>query len=151
MDQIANELKKIVKAGIGAVAAGMEKTQEAINGFAQKGEPIYQQAKTAVTDAADKVKQTVSDGIQGISRKHGVEELISKIKTLSQDEWEQLRGAVDDFFAQARHTEDTPDGAADVENTKAPEAGEDPASAVDPMDIAEDMRTTDAADNRPEE
>ena len=133
MDQIANELKKIVKAGIGAVAAGMKKTQEAINGFAQKGEPIYQQAKTAVTDAADKVKQTVSDGIQGISRKPGVEELISRIKTLSQDEWEQLRGA------------------ADVENTKAPEAGEDPASAVDPMDIAEDMRTTDTADNRPEE
>ena len=148
MDQIANELKKIVKAGIGAVAAGMEKTQEAINGFAQKGEPIYQQAKTAVTDAADKVKQTVSDGIQGISRKPGVEELISKIKTLSQDEWEQLRGAADDFFAQARHTEDTPDGAADAET---PETEKDLASAVDPMDIAEDMRTTDAADNRPEE
>lgn len=36
MEQIANELKKMVKAGMGAVAAGMEKTQEAIDTFAKR-------------------------------------------------------------------------------------------------------------------
>ena len=42
MEQITEELKKMVKAGMGAVATGMEKTQEAIETFAKKGEPIYQ-------------------------------------------------------------------------------------------------------------
>ena len=156
MDQITNELKKMVKAGMGAVAAGMEKTQEAIDTFAKKGEPIYQQAKSVVSDAADKVKQAVNDGIQNMNCKPGVEEIISKVKDLTQEEWEQIRGAVDDFFAQAREAaekakedaEASPDGAADAEAAEeAPEA-EKP---VDPMDIAESMQTVDTADDHPEE
>ena len=72
MEQITEELKKMVKAGMGAVATGMEKTQEAIETFAKKGEPIYQQAKTVVSDAADKVKQAVNEGIQTMNCKQGV-------------------------------------------------------------------------------
>lgn len=153
MEQITNELRKMVKAGIGAVAAGVEKTQETIDSFAKKGEPIYQQAKTAVNDAADKVKQAVNDGFQRMNCKPGVEEIISKVKELTQDEWEQVRGAVDDFFAQAQEAaekaekdfEAAPDGAADV-NESEPEK-----KTLDPMEMAESMRTVDAADNRPEE
>ena len=154
MEQIANELKKMVKAGMGAVAAGMEKTQEAIDTFAKKGEPIYQQAKSVVSEAADKVKQAVNDGMQGMTFKPGVEEIIGKVKNLTREEWEQIRTAMDDFFAQASEASDTPDGAADAEDADMPEADEVPEKPVDPMDIAEDMRaadTVDAADNRPEE
>lgn len=153
MEQITNELRKMVKAGIGAVAAGMEKTQETIDSFAKKGEPIYQQAKSAVNDAAGKVKQAVNDGIQHMSCKPGVEDIISKVKELSRDEWEQIRGAVDDFFTQAQEAADeaqqdfeaAPDGAADVD------AAEPEKKSPDPMEMAESMRTVDAADNRPEE
>ena len=148
MEQITNELKKMVKAGMGAVAAGVEKTQEAIDTFAKKGEPIYQQAKSVVSEAADKVKQAVNDGMQGMNFKPGAEEIIGKVKNLTKEEWEQIRTAVDDFFAQVSETDDTPDGAADAQDAEASEAAEKP---VDPMDIAEDMRTTDAAENRPEE
>ena len=153
MDQITNELKKMVKAGMGAVAAGMEKTQEAIDTLAKKGEPIYQQAKSVVNDAAEKVKQAVNEGIQSMNCKPGVEEIISKVKELTQDEWEQIRGAVDDFFAQAQEAADeaedvceaSPDGAVDAE------AAEETDKTPDPMEMAESMRTEDAADNRPEE
>lgn len=152
MDQIANELKKMVKAGMGAVAAGMEKTQEAIDTFAKKGEPIYQQAKSAVTDAADKVMQAVNEGIQNMNCKPKAEEIINKVKDLTQDEWEQIRSAVDDFFAQAREKaeearaaeEEAPDGAADAQTPE-------PGKTVDPMDIAESMQTVDTADDHPEE
>ena len=60
MDQLGNELKKVLKAGMGAVAAGLEMGQDAIEQLAKKGEPLYEQAKNAVTDAAGKVKQTIS-------------------------------------------------------------------------------------------
>lgn len=160
MDQITNELKKMVKAGMGAVATGMEKTQEAIDTFAKKGEPIYQQAKSVVTDAADKVISAVNEGIQSMNCKPKAEEIINKVKDLTQEEWEQVRSAVDDFFAQAKEAaekakeeaEAAPDGAADAEPADAPaEEAKSPADTVDPMDIAEDMHTVDAADNRPEE
>jgi len=152
MDQMTSELKKMVKAGIGAAAACVEKTQKAIDTFAKKGEPIYQQAKTAVNDAADKVKHAVNDGMQSMGCKPGAEEIIGKIKNLTRDEWEQIRSAVDDFFAQTPTAGDTPDGAADVkEADEGPETQEAPQKAVDPMDIAQDMQTVDTADNRPEE
>ncbi|MBR5110152.1 MAG: hypothetical protein IK099_08140 [Clostridia bacterium] len=123
MEQITDELKKMVKAGMGAVAVGMEKTQEAIETFAKKGEPIYQQAKNAVNEAADKVKQAVNESIQTMNCKPKAEEILNKVKDLTQEEWEQIRGAVDDFFAQAKEVaeqaraeaENAPDGAADAE------------------------------------
>ena len=153
MDQIANELKKMVKAGMGAVVTGMEKTQEAIDTFAKKGEPIYQQAKSVVSDAADIVKQAVNGSIQNMNCKPKAEEIINKVKDLTQDEWEQIRAAVDDFFARAKkaaeeaqdEAEESPDGAVDTET---PEDGEKPEKTVDPMDIAEDMRDE---DEHPEE
>ena len=52
MDQLGTELKKVLKAGMGAVAAGLEMGQDAIEQLAKKGEPLYEQAKNAVTDAA---------------------------------------------------------------------------------------------------
>ncbi|MBQ7655164.1 MAG: hypothetical protein IJI53_12635 [Clostridia bacterium] len=133
MDQLSNELKKMVKAGMGAVATGMEMTQEAIDTFAKKGEPIYQQAKAVVTDAADKVMQAVNDGIQCMNVKPGVEEIIGKVKELTQEEWEQIRGAVDDFFAQAKESAEsaTPDGAADAETPEQTESAEEAKEAAE--------------------
>ena len=83
MDQFGDELKKVFKAGLGAVAAGLEKGQDALENLAQKGEPIYQQAKSAVTDAAGKVAQAVSDGIQAISSKPSAQDVIDLIRTMS--------------------------------------------------------------------
>ena len=78
MDQIGNELKKMLKAGLGAVAAGAEKAQEAIETLSQKGEPLYQQAKSAVSDAAGKVAQAVNEGIQSIKNGPDVTDVIDR-------------------------------------------------------------------------
>ena len=154
MDQIVNELKKMVKAGMGAVATGIEKGQEAIDAFAKKGEPIYQQAKSAVADAAGKVKQAVNDGIQSVNDcKPDVEELLDKVTALSREEWEAFREAVDDFFDHAGEPADQEkDGAADADEAEKAVETEEPEKTPDPMDMAESMRTEDeAADNRPED
>lgn len=105
MDQFGDELKKMLKAGIGAVATGLEMGQEAIEQLAQKGEPIYEQAKTVVADAAGKVKQAVCDGIDAMNMKPQVEELIDSLRGMGADAWKQVREAIDEFEAQAAEAE----------------------------------------------
>lgn len=105
MDQLGNELKKMLKAGMGAVAAGLEKSQEAIETLAKKGEPLYEQAKEAVSDAAGKVVQAVSDGFQAMNAKPQVQELIDTLRGMTKEDWDQVRAALDEFEAQAQEAE----------------------------------------------
>ena len=86
MDQIGDELKKVLQAGIGAVAVGVEKTQE--------GEPIYEQAKKTVADTADKVKQAVAD-----CGKNKMGELLNVLRSLSREDRELVRQALDELDA----------------------------------------------------
>ena len=100
MEQIGNELEKVLKAGIGAVATGVEKTKEAIESLAQKGEPIYAQAKDAVSDAAEKIKKAVSDsGIADVfSCRPRVESIIADLQELTQEELDEIRQALEDIY-----------------------------------------------------
>ena len=97
MDQIGDGLKKMVQAGFGAVATGVEKTQGAITRFAQKGEPIYEQAKSAVTETTDKIKRAVQDGKVGemLSCRPRVESIIRDLKEMTGEELDQIRTALD--------------------------------------------------------
>ena len=129
MEQFGNELKKVLKAGLGAVATGAEKAQEAIETLSKKGEPLYQQAKTAVTDAADKIMQAVSDsGIKdALASKPQVQKIIDELRALPREDWALIRDALDVLEAQPP-VEDTPDdGAVDAAVPEAEEAAEAPA------------------------
>ena len=100
MDQLGNELKKVLKAGMGAVAAGLEMGQDAIEQLAKKGEPLYEQAKNAVTDAAGKVKQT----IDSLNAQPQAQEIIDTLRGMGKEAWDQVRAALDEFEVQAAET-----------------------------------------------
>ena len=107
MDQIGEEIKKVVQAGIGAVAAGMEKAQEAVETLSKKGEPIYEQAKSAVTGAAGKVKQAfdnsgIADAFSGKTKADGI---IAALRGLTPEDRARVREALDALNAEA---EDAP-------------------------------------------
>lgn len=101
MDQLGNELKKVLKAGMGAVAAGLEMGQDAIEQLAKKGEPLYEQAKNAVSDAAGKVKQT----IDSLNAQPQAQEIIDTLRGMGKEAWDQVRAALDEFEAQAAEAE----------------------------------------------
>lgn len=126
MEQLGDELKKMLKAGMGAVAAGLEMGQEAIENLAQKGEPLYQQAKSAVADAADKVKQAVNEGFSAMNTKPQVQELIDTLRGMSKEDWDQVRSALDEFEAQAAEAEqaarEAAQAAEEIMRGEAPEA-----------------------------
>ena len=89
MDQMGEELKKVLQAGMGAVATGVEKTQEVFDKLSKKGEPLYQQAKKTVSDAVDSVKQAVA----GCGRP-ALSGLISALRQLSPEERALIREAL---------------------------------------------------------
>ena len=138
MDQLGNELKKVLKAGMGAVAAGLEMGQDAIEQLAKKGEPLYEQAKNAVTDAAGKVKQT----IDSLNAQPQAQEIIDTLRGMGKEAWDQVRAALDEFEAQA---------------TEAEQAAKDAAEAAEeilrnaPADDAEAPASEDGDPQQPEE
>ena len=101
MEQFGNELKKVLKAGMGVVATGLEMGQDAIEQLAKKGEPLYEQAKNAVTDAAGKVKQT----IDSLSAQPQAQEIIDTLRGMGKEAWDQVRAALDEFEAQKAEAE----------------------------------------------
>ena len=100
MEQIGNEIKKMIQAGLGAVATGVEKTQEAIDNLAEKGEPIYEQAKAAVCDAAGKIKKAVDESGIGdlFTCPDRVDQVIEKMQEMTQRELDQVRAALEDMY-----------------------------------------------------
>ncbi len=110
MEQFGNELKKVLKAGMGAVAAGLEMGQDAIEQLAKKGEPLYEQAKNAVSDAAGKVKQTISS----MSAQPQAQEIIDTLRGMGKEAWDQVRAALDEFEAQAAEAEHAAKDAAEA-------------------------------------
>ena len=101
MEQIGKEIEKILKAGLGAVAAGVEKTQEAVEYLAEKGEPIYAQAKSAVCDAAGKIKKAVDEsGIADVfSCPPRVERVVEEMQEMTAEELQEVRRALCDILA----------------------------------------------------
>ena len=124
MEQIGNEIKKMIQAGIGAVATGVEKTQEAIDTLAEKGEPIYEQAKAAVCDAAEKIKKAVDEsGIGDLFSCPGpVDQVIEKMQEMTQRELDRVRTALEDIYpTRPSGEEEPPEEAAETdENNEAP-------------------------------
>ena len=101
MDQFGNDLKKVLQAGIGAVATGLEKAHDAIEDLSKKGEPLYEQAKAAVTDTVNKAKQAINE-----SAKPQVEDFIGRLQQFSAEELGKIRTALDDMTQQLKETAD---------------------------------------------
>ena len=129
MEQIGNELEKVLKAGLGAVATGVEKTKEAIENLAQKGEPIYAQAKDAVSDAAEKIKKAVSEsGIADVfSCRPRVESIIADLEEMTQEELDEIRQALEEIYPtrpasrNEKPEQDAEEAPAEEENTNGEE------------------------------
>ena len=66
MSDILNNLEKLVKAGFGAASEGLDQAAKAVEKYAEKGEPAYNQAREAVSGAVDSLKKALTepDGIE---------------------------------------------------------------------------------------
>ena len=101
MSDILNNLEKLVKAGFGAASEGLDQAAKAVEKFAEKGEPAYNQAKEAVSGVGDSLKKaftepdpTETEQIKALLRRlprealTGIEQLIAELKAEAPEESE---------------------------------------------------------------
>lgn len=105
-ESLEDKLLRIVKAGVGMVAETVEKSKEAISGFASKenvqnlaskGEQTLEQVKSFGTDAFERVKKTWTDAdIMGMvkSKSEKLRKLAQEVHALPAEE----RGAFNDLL-----------------------------------------------------
>ena len=119
MEQFSDELKKVVKAGFGAVSTGVEKAQEVNDHLSKKGEPLYEQAKSAVNDAAEKIKKAVDDsGIgEAFSCRPQVQSVISDLQQMSREELEEVRKAVEELLSLRKRQDEAREETEQTEET----------------------------------
>lgn len=131
MEQFTDELKKVIKAGLGAVATGADKAQEAFQNLAEKGEPLYEQAREAVGDVAEKIKKAVNDsGIaDAFSCRPKVQDIINDLNEMCQDELDEIRAALEDIYPTRP-------------KTRQPEPAETEADADAPQSEAEQVESS---------
>lgn len=89
--KLGDGLKKLLMAGIGAVATTAEKSSEIIDDLAKKGEITWEQSKD------------LQQNVRGVFEKKGseAEELAQKIAKLSKEEFEKLSARVSDLKKMA--------------------------------------------------
>lgn len=81
-DDVSEGMKKILLAGVGAVAMGAEKAPELLDDLVKKGEEALEQGKTLNEELTRKVKETVRETAGGASD----EVLRTKFRTMSAEE-----------------------------------------------------------------
>ena len=106
---IGDDLKKILLAGLGAVAVTAEKASELVDQLAKKGEITWEEGKVLQEELAHKVKKVVKENISPIFEegKETVENGVGRLRKMTR---EQLRTVREQIDAMEQADEETRDG-----------------------------------------
>ena len=127
-DDIAEGVKKVFLAGVGAVAIGAEKSQELIDDLIKKGELTVEQGKSLNEELTRKVKETTSNASDEVLKAklrsmtpEERAEWIAKAQKISDDiESEPVEAEVEDAEYEVVSEEGAPEEAAEPEATEEP-------------------------------
>ena len=132
-DDIAEGVKKVFLAGVGAVAIGAEKSQELIDDLIKKGELTVEQGKSLNEELTRKVKETTSNAsdevlkakFRGMTPEERAE-WIAKAQKISDDiANEPVEAEVEEAEYEVVSEEEAPEEAAEPEVTEEPVEGEE--------------------------
>ena len=111
MEQLGKDLEKVLKVGIGAVKSGVEQTQDLIDNWAEKGEPIYEAAKASVCATAGKIKKHMEccpqkDCADG---KISSDQIKSALQAMDKEELDDILAFIGKIYMDAKMTKDAGD------------------------------------------
>ena len=126
MDRLGDGLKKIMLAGIGALAVTGEKSQEIVESLVKKGEITVEQGKVLNQELKHNIKSKVDDARDTVKSKRAQAEanldrkdVINTIRELSIEQFEKLKEVVESL-----KEEDAVNAAAEAAEEVAAEAEE---------------------------
>ena len=105
-----DSMKKIMLAGIGAVAVTAEKSKELVDELVVKGELTVEQGKVLNEELKHKVKETIKDNvqvqiIQPENKTPAAEHVISQMENYTPEELDAIRQKLDALAAGKKSTE----------------------------------------------
>lgn len=108
-NNIGDDLKKILLAGLGAVATTAEKSKELVDKLAKKGEITWEQGRVLNEELTQKMKKTYDEKIAPIfaESKITVENVVDNLRTMTR---EQLKSVKEQIDAMEKADEETRDG-----------------------------------------
>lgn len=105
---IGDDLKKILLAGLGAVAVSVEKSKELVDKLARKGEITWEQGKELNEELTRRMKKTFEEKVAPIfeESKSKVESVVDSLRTMTR---EQLKAVKEQLEAMEKADEETRD------------------------------------------
>jgi len=91
MFSFGEDLRKVILAGVGAVAQTSENAQKLLDDLVHKGELTVEQGKVLNEELKHTVKEKVKNGIDVILDGKNKKSLIEQLETMTPDELKQLR------------------------------------------------------------
>ena len=64
MDDMEKRIEKLIRTGIDMVSEGLNITKEAVSKMAEKGEPLFDQARSSVNETAEKLREAVANNAE---------------------------------------------------------------------------------------
>lgn len=91
MEKMTDSLKKVILAGIGAMAVTAEKSKDLLDEMVQKGELTVEQGKILNQELKHNIKETVKERKAEADDLAATEALRSRLQNMTPDQIEQLK------------------------------------------------------------
>ena len=91
MEKLGDGVKKVLLAGIGAVAVTAEKSRELLDEMVKKGELTVEQGKVLNEELKHNIKKTVEENVKNTEKADPVEELDELLEKMTPEQIEALK------------------------------------------------------------
>ena len=104
---INDDLRKLAMAGLGAASVASEKTQEAIEALAKRGEETLEQGKVLNERLHREVQQAVKDNVTVVETKLDKAAVLAALETFSPEDRTAVREKLNTLDGETRAHEET--------------------------------------------
>ena len=124
MEKLTDNLKKVILAGIGAVATTAEKSKDVLDDMVKKGELTVEQGKVLNEELKHNLKQTVKNNVNVKVKVTTPEELSELLDKMTPEQLEALKAQIKekestvDSEAEEVDAEDTAEDVENVDDTE---------------------------------
>ena len=106
MDGLGENLKKVMLAGVGAVAVTAEKSKELLDEMVKKGELTVEQGKVLNEELKHNIRQTMKEKVNVSLKPNSPEELQEMIGKMTPEQLSDLKEAIAKMETPEKQTEE---------------------------------------------
>ena len=106
MDGLGENLKKVMLAGVGAVAVTAEKSKELLDEMVKKGELTVEQGKVLNEELKHNIRQTMKEKVNVSRKPNSPEELQEMIGKMTPEQLADLKEAIAKMETPEKQTEE---------------------------------------------